>query len=198
MKWVDVMGPTGVGKSTLCTPGCNPDDFPQDKIELPEDWQRLERCARRLCDRAAENGYSGAWRMTQNAIWRMAGIERRQTPAVYMNVGLAHRGLSIAWRLPDPKEIEEFFALMPVSLGVASLYCDAETLRARNIERGKTIKNKQRSDLAIRMESGRPACVAAMKARGIPLIEIDTREPAESNVRRLRTFAGLPALAACA
>jgi hypothetical protein len=195
MKWVDVMGPTGVGKSTLCTPDCNPDDFPQDRIELAEDWQRFERCARRLCERAAENGYSGAWRMTQNAILRMAHIAGMRGDGVYMNVGLAHRGLSIAWRLPDLKAIEEFYALMPVSIGVASLHADPATLKARNIERGRTIRNKQRSELAVKMEGVRPVCVAAIKAAGIALIEIDTREPVADNVQRLRSFAGLAALA---
>lgn len=200
MKWVDVMGVSGVGKTTLCTPWCNPNEYSQEPFPIPKGWQEFVDCCRRLCERVKREGpgggRSGTWRRTQNAIWRQARIASRADGGVYMNVGIAHRGLSIAWRLPDIEEIAEFYRLMPVSIGVASLYAADDTVVARNIQRGKTITNKQRAELALKMEAGRPACVAAMKARGIPLIEIDTTEPVDDNVARLRAFAGLAALPA--
>jgi hypothetical protein len=198
MRWVDVFGPTGVGKTTICTPLWNPDTYSQDRIELPQAWDKFAQCARRLCDLASANGHPGAWRLTQTAIWRMQHIARMPGDGVYMNVGLAHRGISIAWRLPKPNAIREFYELMPVSIGVASLHADIDTLHRRNVARGKVIRNKQRSALSIRMAAVQPICVAAMKAAGVPLIEIDTTEPVADNVARLREFAGLPALAAVA
>jgi hypothetical protein len=198
MKWVDVMGVSGVGKTTLCTPWCNPNDYSQEPTAIPRAWEEFVDCCQRLCARVKRDGpgggRSGTWRRTQNAIWRQARIAVRQSDETYMNVGIAHRGLSIAWRLPEIDEIAEFYRLMPVSIGVASLYADDAVVVARNLQRGKTIANKQRSDLALKMESGRPACVAAIKARGIPLIEIDTSLPVKDNVAKLRDFAGLAPL----
>lgn len=198
MKWVDVIGPTGVGKSTLCDPISHPRDFPHPPIAIPPHWRKFTALARRLCDDAAANGHADTWRMTQNAIWRMIAIEQKEDAGVYCNVGLGLRGVSIAWRLPDPAAIAEFYELMPVSIGFAALIADDDTLRNRNIERGKTIPKKQRAPLAVRMHRVMPLAISAIKARGVPMIEIDVTEEVVGNVERLRAFAGLAPLAAVA
>jgi len=188
MRWLDVMGPTGVGKTAICNPLSVPEDVEWDGNPPPTEWNDFLKVSNDLHRKIVWGGARGCIERMENAVNRIATIRRKPGDGCYINIGLAHRGLSLGWRLPKIEDIADFFNFMPVSVGVASLFCDLETLRQRNIERGKTKSNKQRWELAQRMESVREFAVSVLKDHGVQVIEIDTTEPIETNVQRLIEF----------
>lgn len=189
MRWLDVMGPTGVGKTAICNQLSVPEDIEWDGKPPPIEWAEFLQISDQLHYEIIGPGLDGCLRRTENAVNRIATVFRKPEDDCYINIGLAHRGLSLGWRLPKLEMVADFFRLMPISVGIASLSCDRDTLRKRNLMRGKTIPNKQRWELAYRMESVREFAVSILRDRGVRVIEIDTTKSIESNVQRLLTFA---------
>ena len=188
MRWLDVMGPTGVGKTTICNCLSVPEDIEWDGEPPPTEWKEFLRVSHDLHKKIVRGGTRGCIERMENAVNRIATVFRKPGDGCYINIGLAHRGLSLGWRLPKIEDVAEFFGMMPISEGVASLFCDLETLQQRNIQRGKTKPNKQRWELAQRMESVREFAVSVLKDRGVRVIEIDTTEAIEANEQRLIEF----------
>jgi hypothetical protein len=113
----------------------------------------------------------------------MATVARMNDDRVYIQTGLAQRGLGLGWRLKDQERIAEYFELMPVSLGVVLLSADVETIQRRNVERGK-----DRSFMVPLMERPREIAAEVLRTRGVPLMELDTRNPVVENVERILAF----------
>jgi len=97
-------------------------------------------------------------------------VSRLSGERVYIQTGLAQRGLGIGWRLADPEAIAEYFDLMPVSLGVAFLDCDVETLQRRNVARGK-----DRGYMVQPMVRPLRIACGVLDDRRVPITVIDTR-----------------------
>jgi hypothetical protein len=83
---------------------------------------------------------------------------------------------------------------MPVSIGVAVLTADLETVVARN--RARPVEN--RDFMVPLMERPRQIAVEVLQTRGVSLIEIDTRQAIDDARRDLVAFAGRPAFDATA
>jgi hypothetical protein len=109
-----------------------------------------------------------------------------QREGVYIQTGLAQRGLGIGWRLRDPEDVAEYFQLMPVSSGVVFLCADVDTVQKRNRDRGK-----DRSYMVPKMERPREVALEVLGRRRVKLLKLDTREPIALNAIRLRDFAGI-------
>ena len=118
----------------------------------------------------------------------MATVERIDSNKVYIQTGLAQRGLGLGWRLKDQSRIAEYYELMPVSGGAIMLTADVATIQKRNVDRGKN-----RSHMVPLMM--RPMRIAAkvLEARGVPFVELDTLNSVEFNRGRIHSFAGGPA-----
>jgi len=71
---------------------------------------------------------------------------------------------------------------MPLSIGVVSLYADMETIKRRNVERGK-----DRSYMVEPMERPRQIAVEILRNR-VPLIELDTTRPIDETKADLLAF----------
>jgi hypothetical protein len=184
MQWVDLFGPPGVGKSTLVDDLWPPRCIEYDGKGYPGEWQPFTECVAHLLSRVEHHtSYGACVSMISRSFRKMATVSRMQDDRIYIQTGLAQRGLGIGWRLKDQERIAEYYELMPVSLGVIMLTADVETIQRRNVERGK-----DRSHMVPLMV--RPMAIAAdvLRSRGVPFLELDTRNPVAENVEQLIAF----------
>lgn len=184
MRFVDVFGPPGVGKSTLCDDLWPPRSFEWDGKEHPEKWVHYLETVERLLHRVKHHpSYVACRSMTNRSHRKMATVHRMKGDDIYVQTGFAQRGLGIGWRLDDPTEIVEFYAQMPTSLGVVYLTADVETIKKRNVERGK-----DRSHMVPKMVRPQEIALKILRTRDVPILEIDTRDPIEESRAQLKEF----------
>lgn len=184
MRWIDVFGPPGVGKSTLCDQLWPPRAFEWDGKDHPEEWKAYLTTVERLLSSVRHHpSFAACKSMTSRSHKKMATVHRMKNDEVYVQTGFAQRGLGIGWRLDDPIEIVEFYAQMPTSLGVVFLDADVETIKKRNVERGK-----DRSYMVPQMERPREIALKVLRSRGVRLLEINTRLSIENSKAQLKEF----------
>lgn len=188
MRWLDVAGPPGVGKSTLCDPLWGPRDIKWNGESPPAKWSDFLACVRRLMRLIQDHeSYGKCASMVERSINKMAAVRRMAGDGCYVQTAFAQRGLGIGWRLKDQEAIADYFELMPVSVGVVFLVASVETIKRRNVER-----QKDRSHMVEGMVRPREIGFAILKSRGVDVIEMDTETTApEVNIARLKELAGL-------
>jgi len=192
MQWLDVAGPPGVGKSTICDPLWAPHDIPIKDIDLPVEWHDFANEVTRLLGLVRDHpSFVAAVRMNRRSMRKMAFVNKAETAAgpkewrdrkSYIQTGFVQRGLGFGWRLVDMgKPVEElwhFFRLMPASLGVVFLEADEATLTERNKAR-ETVKETAHENRAFMAPLMKPAIEFAKSAladRGVPVLELRTDE----------------------
>jgi len=191
MRWIDVAGAPGVGKSTLVDGLWPPRCIEFDEKPYPEEWGRFIAVTNRLLGKIRNHPSVNACKsMIQRSFKKIATISRMKDDRIYIQTGLVQRGLGIGWRLRDQEEIAAYFEAMPLSLGVAVLYAPVEIVQKRNVDR-----DKNRSYMVPLMERSRQIAVEILRER-IPLIELDTTRLVDDNIRELLAFADSTAKAA--
>lgn len=189
MRTVEVMGAPGVGKSAVCN-DLWPPSVEWDRHPPPAAWQPFLRLAEELAARICADREPMHWaRMFVKAARKMATLHRSASRDVYAGVGFAMRGIDLAWRLPRPDDVAHYFCAMPVSVGVAVLRADVATIQARNRERGRTKPSRELSRLTPMLVRPIEIAVDTLKARGVPVLELDALEPIHANRGRLIAFA---------
>ena len=184
MRWVDVAGAPGVGKSTLMDGLWRPRCIVFDDKPYPKEWKEFLSVTEQLLERINNHPSIGACiSMTMRSFNKIATVSRMQDERIYIQTGLVQRGLGIGWRLKDQEEIAAYFEVMPLSVGVVILFAPIELVQKRNVDR-----NKDRSHMVPLMERPRQIAVEILRDR-IPLIELDTTRPADENIRNLLAFA---------
>ena len=184
MRWLDVFGPPGVGKSTLCDELWPPRSFEWDGKEHPQEWATYMTTVERLMQSVKHHpSYVACRSMTRRSHKKMATVHRMKGDDVYVQTGFAQRGLGIGWRLDDPTEIVEFYAQMPTSLGVVFLTADVETIKKRNVDRGK-----DRSHMVPKMVRPQEIALKILGVRDVPILEIDTRNSIAESREQLKEF----------
>lgn len=210
MKWVDVCGPPGVGKSTLCDPLWGPHDIPIEDIQHPSEWHDFCNEVTRLLGLVREHpSFVAAVRMNRRSLRKMAIVESSPPHAdyrsfdyngnvyekAYVQTGFVQRGLGFGWRLKDlglpVEELEHFFRLMPVSIGVAFLECDPDTIRERNKAREsvRETAHENRTHMVDGILETMDHAHEWLNARGVPTVTIRTDQPIEDARRELLEFA---------
>ena len=197
MHWLDVFGPPGVGKSTLCNPLWGHREVGWDGKLPPAHWEPfLDEVTNLFGLIRGHPSFVSAVRMNNRSVRKMATVARMHSPkAPYIQTGLVQRGLGFGWRLnqmgADMNLIRRFFELMPVSIGVAHLKADIETIVARNHARRSVAEtaHEDRDFMVPLMQEPIRIALEVMRERGIPIIEIDTAEPVDSAKHRLVAFA---------
>ena len=123
--------------------------------------------------------------MTQRSFDKMATVHRLEDPRLFVQTGLGQRGLGFGWRIGPKADaaVVRYYELLPLSAGVVYLSCDPDTLRARNVARGK-----DRSHMIDPIM--RPCEIACdvLSRRDVPFTMIDTTQPLEQSRAQLRRF----------
>lgn len=215
MKWVDVAGAPGVGKSTLCDPLWGPHDIPIQDVPPPGEWHDFCNEVTRLLGLVkAHPSFVAAVRMNRRSIRKMAAVSNchdfhgpwpggadvecqslNSTAKPYIQTGFVQRGLGFGWRLAEldkpVSELEHFFRLMPVSIGVAFLDADVETVMERNKQREhvRETAHENRSHMVHGIYDTMRYAREWLNARGVPTVTIRTDQPIEDARRELLDFA---------
>lgn len=188
MRWVDVAGPPGVGKSTLMDDLWPPRCITWDEKPYPDDWKEFIEVTNELLNKIRKHpSISACKSMIERAFRKISTVSRMKKKKVYIQTGLFQRGLGIGWRLKDPEDIAPYFEAMPVSIGAVSLFADIETVKKRNVERGK-----DRSYMVEPMERPRQIAVEILSRR-TPFIELDTTRPIDDSRADLLAFSNCAA-----
>jgi hypothetical protein len=188
VRWLDVAGPPGVGKSTLCDERWPPRAIEYDGEGYPEDWREFLDCTDWLLGLISRHESIAACKsMIRRSFRKMATVSRIDSNAVYVQTGLAQRGLGIGWRLVDTGQgiepLAEYYRSMPVSLGVVILTADVTEIQRRNVARGK-----DRAFMVPPMAPPLRLAVDVLAARGVPVVEIDTGNDIDDCRARLAGF----------
>ncbi len=199
MNWLDVAGPPGVGKSTLCDPIWGPHDIEIKDIPPPVEWHDFCNEVTRLLGLVKEHPtFQAAVRMNRRSIRKMATVRAAYTPdhgelnleaggvtecygdGPYIQTGFIQRGLGFGWRLADMgKPVDElfhFFRLMPCSLGAVFLEADPEAVEQRNKDREKVkaTAHENRAFMGPLMAPAIEYAKEVLDARGVPIKVIRT------------------------
>lgn len=198
MRWLDVFGPPGAGKSTICNPLWGHREVGWDGKLPPAHWQPfLDEVTSLFRTIRGHQSFVPAVRMNNRSFRKMSTVARMPTdPArpVFMQVGFIQRGLGFGWRINqaggDINLIRPFFETMPVSVGVAFLEAPVDVLIARNNAR-KDVPETAHEDRAYQVPlMQEPIRIAkeVLRGRGVPILELDTTQPIERARRLLVEF----------
>lgn len=205
MKWLDVAGPPGCGKSTLCYPVWGDKSVTWDGKLPAAYWRPFIDEITTLCQLVADHPtFEAVLRMNERSAKKMASVERLEPCTIlassgdatirmrtFVQTGLVQRILGFGWRLHqmrrDVNLIRRALWLMPVSVGVAFLEADDETIIARNRTRRDNPATAH-EDRSFQVPLMRPAIAIAkevLHARGVPVMDIDVQHRSEDDARAI-------------
>lgn len=217
MNWLDIAGPPGAGKSTLCNPICHEHSITWDGKLPPAYWRPfLDEMTALFGLIRGHWSFTPAVRMNNRSVRKMATVERmgigsntlvsklaeaKMPPEeigaeAYIQTGLVQRGLGFGWRLnqmgADVNLIRPFLWRMPVSIGVVFLEADDETVIARNKARLEVAAtaHEDRSFMVPLMREPIRIAKEVLRERGIPILELDVQHQSQDDARaKLLAFA---------
>jgi adenylate kinase len=202
MRWLDVCGPPGVGKSTLCDVEWGPHDITIEDIPPPVAWHDFCNEVTRMLGLVKNHPtFTAAVRMNRRSIRKMATVAGLPELAAlegklpfYVQTGFVQRGLGFGWRLEDMglpvEELFHFFRLMPCSLGVVFLEADPEEVVKRNKDREKVkaTAHENRDFMGPLMAPAIEFAKEVLDARGVPMKIIRTEGDIDERRQELVDF----------
>ena len=210
MKWVDVAGAPGSGKSTLCDPLWGPHELPIENRLPPMEWHDFLNEVTRLFILIQKHpSFEAAIRMNNRSIRKIATVARKSTDGTYIQTdgtyiqrndtyiqtGLVQRGLGFGWRMNQLgiplRELEHYFRLMPVSVGVVITKCPEEEVVRRNLIR-EAVKATAHENRDFMVPLMLPAIDVAKKVlldRGVFVLELSTEGDPGVGRKKLLSFA---------
>jgi hypothetical protein len=190
LRWVDVAGCPGSGKSTICYPIWGDKSVTWDGKRPPPYWKPFLEEIQNLCHLVQDHpSIEAVLRMNDRSIKKMATVERMDDGRTFVQAGLVQRILGFGWRLHEMRRdinlIRTALWRMPVSVGVAFLDADLETLLERNRAREKDPRtaHENRSHQVPHMLACIPLVKEVLRARGVPVVEIDVQHQSVESAR---------------
>jgi hypothetical protein len=209
MEWVELIGPHGVGKTSIrkglrrfCPPrapaleranlnqavyGIN---YTRPTLwNVPKRWRPLLGCVEKLYGTIPDiEAYRLRQRRFCKGVFRMVAIDTDPRPACEVREIIGCEGMRLSFSLPKPMEIRSYFEAMPVSIGVVVLYADVDTIVQRNQDRPR-----HRGDFGRFAELGAVICelAAEILAKRTRVLHLDATQPIEASVQRIVEFGGL-------
>lgn len=174
MRWLDVCGPPGVGKSTICDALWGPHAIEPGDVPPPPEWHDFCNEITRLFGVIQDHpSFVAAVRMNRRSLRKMAVVHGMYVQKPYIQTGFVQRGLGFGWRLQalgkPVEELYHFWRLMPVSLGVAFLDAPVAEIERRNHARERVAETAH-ENRAFMVELMQPAIAYAkevLEDRGI-------------------------------
>lgn len=181
MRWLDVAGPPGAGKSTICYPLWPDRAVGWDRKPPPPEWSEfLNAVGVLLTVTDGHASHVAMRRMWDRSLKKMATVTRLSGMGAYLGTGFVQRGIGLGWRLVDMGEpldqLRPFFRLMPVSLGVVFLTAPREVLEQRNHDRrnNPATAHEDRAYQVRLQEQPTEIAKDELSARDVPWKAIDT------------------------
>lgn len=186
------MGPPGVGKSTLCDALWSPKaiNWGSKDILFPHGWEEYLAVTLELLEKVKDHPtHEACKRMTIRSVRKMAGVMQTESPKVYVQTGLAQRGLGFGWRLENQEDVRAYFEAMPVSLGCVSLQAPPDVLKSRNKARElvERTAHENRAHMIDPMMRPQEMAIEVLGKR-CPLLQIDMTQPVEEARKQLVDF----------
>jgi hypothetical protein len=196
MRWLDVAGAPGSGKSTICYPIWGDKSVGWDGLPPPAHWKPfLDEMTRLMGFVHDHPSFEAVLRMNDRSAKKMATVARIPRDDVFIQTGLVQRILGFGWRLThlqrDVNLIRDALLLMPVSVGVAFLEADIDTIFDRNAAREKDPRtaHENRSFQVPLMLPAIKVAKEVLLGRGVRVIEIDTTQDIDAARYQLVEFA---------
>jgi hypothetical protein len=200
MRFVDVCGPPGCGKSTLCYPLWGDKSVVWDGYPLPAYWKQYTDELTNLFSLIDDHpSIQAVQRMNIRTAGKMATVERMPDDDCFIQTGHLQRIFGFGWRLHhlkrDIRLISRALWLMPVSVGVVFLECSPEILRKRNKDREKNAAtaHENRWFQCPHMLPCIDIAKEILEKRGVPVKVINTEKPLEEARDELVVFSKGPA-----
>jgi hypothetical protein len=201
MRWLDVAGAPGSGKSTICYPIWGDKSVGWDGLPPPAHWKPfLDEMTRLMGFVHDHPSFEAVLRMNDRSAKKMATVARIPRDDVFIQTGLVQRILGFGWRLThlqrDVNLIRDALLLMPVSVGVAFLEADIDTIFDRNAAREKDPRtaHENRSFQVPLMLPAIKVAKEVLLGRGVRVIEIDTTQDIDAARYQLVEFANRQSL----
>ena len=207
MQWVELLGPHGIGKSTLVKrvrkrPGMTRFRIKNDVVtpliegwdlNRPTTWKQLahwrpflevvESLYRKSKDDARPD--TKRRRNLCRTALRMSMVQAAPGNEVTPRDILGAEGMRLSFVLKDPDEIRRYFQTMPLSIGVIMLEASFDEIVKRNSSRAPA-----RPDFGALTKQGMRACAIAAEefAKRRPVLRLDTMRPIEESLESILKF----------
>jgi hypothetical protein len=209
VKFCDIAGPPGSGKSSLAYPYWADKSVGWDGKLPPAYWKPFLDEITNLCLLVQDHkSFTAVLRMNDRSAKKMATVERMTAPPdkpVFIQTGLVQRILGFGWRLHhlnrDVNLIRRSLWLMPVSVGVVFLEADLATITARNKarEQNPATAHENRSFQVPHMLPAIAIAKEVLNERGVPVLTLDVQHQSIDAARKqLLDFAHGPTCDAAA
>ena len=197
MRFCDVSGPPGAGKSSLCYPIFGDKSIVWDGLPPPASWRLFLDEITTLCTLVKDHAsFQAVLRMNDRSAKKMAAVTRMQDDRTFVQTGFVQRVLGFGWRIQDMggdiNLIRRALWVTPVSVGVAFLEADVETILQRNRDREKNpaTAHENRSAQVPLMLPSIALAKEVLRGRGVPVMDIDVQhQPIDDARAQLIAFA---------
>ena len=208
MRWVEIMGPHGIGKTTLVKrirkrPGMARLRIKNEVVApfiegknfnrpttwgFANDWRPFLEVVESLYRESTGGSNPPDLKRRRNlcrSIFRMSMVQKAAGVEITPRDIIGSEGMRLSFVLRDPSRIASYFQTMPVSVGVIMLEADLDTIVRRNRERSHKVE-----DFGEFAKQGVRACTIAAEvlAQRTRLLRIDATRPVDEITDAIYAF----------